>query len=392
MHRLFTSPFLHLLVILFLCAPSARAIERSTPLIIDHTCINLSMIPEEYIANAKSTLHVAYGHTSHGSQITTGMQGLATWKGSKYSFNKLGTGGALDLRDTPFSKAYDLGNPDRTAWAAATRTYLAANPTVNVVMWSWCGQVSSSKPADIETYLSLMSGLEKDFPNVNFVYMTGHLDGTGLTGNCHLRNEQIRAYCRANAKILFDFNDIEMYNPDGVYFGDKKPYDTCDYTDGTVKGNWAIEWQNAHTKDVDWYECVSAHSQPVNANMKAYAAWWLFARLAGWQGKQGDPVKVGSKVERIHQFDLQQNYPNPFNASTNINVVLYEQGMVDIAVYDSIGQRVKTLANGFLRAGSHIVQWKGDNDSGWMAASGVYRYRVAMSGKGAISRPMLYLR
>jgi hypothetical protein len=33
---------------------------------------------------------------------------------------------------------------------------------------------------------------------------------------------------------------------------------------------------------VDWYDCSSAHSEPLNANMKAYAAWWLWARLAGW--------------------------------------------------------------------------------------------------------------
>ncbi len=259
-----------------------KAAEK-TAIIADHATADLSLIPSEWIDAAKTKLHIAYGHTSHGSQITTGMQGLAAWKGSKYAFNKNGTNGALDLRDTPFTGAYDLGNPDLTSWEAATRTYLAANPTVNVVMWSWCGQVSGASAANIANYLSLMSGLEKDFPAVKFVYMTGHLDGTGLTGNLHLRNEQIRAYCRANAKILFDFNDIEMYNPDGVYFGDKKPNDACEYTDGTVKGNWATEWQDSHTKGVDWYECESAHSQPLNANRKAYAAWWLWARLAGWE-------------------------------------------------------------------------------------------------------------
>jgi len=36
---------------------------------------------------------------------------------------------------------------------------------------------------------------------------------------------------------------------------------------------------------VDWYRCGSAHSQPLNANRKAYAAWWLWARLAGWNGE-----------------------------------------------------------------------------------------------------------
>jgi len=74
-----------------------------------------------------------------------------------------------------------------------------------------------------------MNDLERDFPDVHFVYMTGHLDGTGLTGNLHLRNEQIRNYCRENKKILYDFADIECYNPDGTYFGSRKPDDACAY-------------------------------------------------------------------------------------------------------------------------------------------------------------------
>jgi hypothetical protein len=253
-------------------------------MIIDHQHTNLGYVPLEWINKAKTDLHIAYGHTSHGSQITTGMAGLvdyanASHGGSTYAWNSGGTGGALDLRDSPFSGASDLGNPDRTAWASATRTYLNAHSDVNVIMWSWCGQADGSQ-ADIETYLDLMSGLEKDYPNVRFVYMTGHTNGSGLTGNLHLRNQQIRDYCDANNKILFDFEDIESYDPDGKYFGDKNVMDSCDYSGG----NWAIEWQNSHTEGVDWYDCSSAHSEPLNANLKAYAAWWLWARLAGWDG------------------------------------------------------------------------------------------------------------
>ena len=254
-------------------------------MIIDHTSINLNSIPSEFISAAKKNLHIAYGHTSHGSQITDGMTGLVGFKGTAYSWNNGGTGGALDLHD--YAMSGDLGAPDRTTWAALTRTYLAANADVNVIIWSWCGQVSTSTEADITTYLNLMAALENDFKNVKFVYMTGHLDGTGLTGTLHLRNEQIRTYCKSNKKILFDFADIECYNPDGVYFGAKKPNDACDYDsdgNGSPDSNWAIQWQNSHTQGKDWYNCSSAHSQPVNANQKAYAAWWLWARLAGWNG------------------------------------------------------------------------------------------------------------
>jgi hypothetical protein len=253
-------------------------------MIIDHRHTDLDDVPLEWITKAKTDLHIAYGHTSHGSQITTGMAGLVSFAnaphgGSTYAWNSGGTGGALDLRDTPFSGASDLGNPDRTSWAAATRSYLNAHPEINVIMWSWCGQADGTEE-QIDTYLDLMSDLEEDYPDVRFVYMTGHTNGTGLTGNLHLRNQQIRNYCEAHKKILFDFEDIESYDPDGKYFGDKNVTDSCAYTGG----NWAIEWQNSHTEGVDWYHCSSAHSQPLNANLKAYAAWWLWARLAGWGG------------------------------------------------------------------------------------------------------------
>lgn len=250
-------------------------------IIIDHSTADIKKIPRQWVEKAKRDLHIAYGHTSHGSQITTGMKGLVSFAGDLYSWNSGGRGGALDIRDGNLGSAKDLGNPDRTAWAETTRACLDSNPATNVVIWSWCGQVSSSTQADIERYLSMMSGLEKEYPGVKFVYMTGHTDGSGLTGNLHIRNQQIRRYCETNNKILYDFEDIESYDPDGKYFGDRHVRDSCDYKGG----NWAVEWQNSHREGVDWYRCPSAHSQPLNANLKAYAAWWLWARLAGWPGR-----------------------------------------------------------------------------------------------------------
>jgi len=86
---------------------------------------------------------------------------------------------------------------------------------------------------------------------------------------------------------LFDFYDIELYDPDGNYYGDKAVNDNCDYDsdgNGSRDKNWALDWQASHTPDVDWYSCSCVHSQALNCNQKAYAVWAMWARLAGWDG------------------------------------------------------------------------------------------------------------
>ena len=73
---------------------------RAEPLIIDHTCTDITLIPQSAIEQAKSTLHIAYGHTSHGSQLTTGMDGLVAFADNG--------GLGLSLPDNVF--AFNIGN------------------------------------------------------------------------------------------------------------------------------------------------------------------------------------------------------------------------------------------------------------------------------------------
>ncbi|MCP4022608.1 MAG: DNRLRE domain-containing protein [Desulfobacteraceae bacterium] len=280
---------------------------HAEPIIIDHTCTNIWQIPESAIEQAKADLHVAYGHTSHGSQITSGMgsnsgvsfDDFMTANGATpdlYLWNNGGSGGALDLHN--YFMSGDLGNPDRYTWAQRTRDYLddPANSDVNVIIWSWCGQANTTI-ANIDIYLGLMEDLISDYPNVNFVFMTGHLEGSGATGQLNLANEHIRNHCIANDRILYDFADIESYDPDGlVNYMELDANDDCSYDsdgDGYRESNWALDWQASHVEGVDWWASGASHSQHLNGNLKGYAAWWLWATLAGWNTTPCGPAPSG---------------------------------------------------------------------------------------------------
>lgn len=264
--------------------------DSGDAIIIDHTCTDLSLVPVDVIRAATQTLRVGYSHTSHGSQLVTGIEALRDSDPSRYGFSSSSWGlePGTFLNDLCFGEG-DLGQGGDLSWRDMTVEVLQnARCDRNVVMWSWCGGVSENSAADIDAYLNAMAALEASYPDIRFVYMTGHLDGTGSGGNLHRRNEQIRAFCREHGKVLFDFADIERFDPSGNDYLSRGATDGCDYDNWSR--NWADEWCATHPGSdlVAQAACMCdeccAHSRPLNCILKGRAFWWMMARLAGWQG------------------------------------------------------------------------------------------------------------
>jgi len=92
-------------------------------------------------------------------------------------------------------------------------------------------------------------------------------------------------------------------------------------------------------------------------------------------------------VSLPERFSLGQNYPNPFNPETTIPLSLGANALVDLSVYNTVGQRVRTLVSGAVSAGEHRVTWAGETDSGSRVASGIYFYRLTVNGR-ALTRAM----
>ncbi len=90
-------------------------------------------------------------------------------------------------------------------------------------------------------------------------------------------------------------------------------------------------------------------------------------------------------------FRLWGNYPNPFNPATTIRYDLPARGLVVLTIYNSAGQKVRTLLNRIQGAGSKKVVWDGRNDLGGTLPSGAYYYRLT-SGKQSRSGKMLLLK
>ncbi len=84
------------------------------------------------------------------------------------------------------------------------------------------------------------------------------------------------------------------------------------------------------------------------------------------------------------KYSLDQNYPNPFNPSTLIKYAVAKDGFVNVSIFNLLGEKVATLVNGNMKAGSYELNFNASHLS-----SGVYFYSIEAGDFKAVRKMML---
>ena len=90
-------------------------------------------------------------------------------------------------------------------------------------------------------------------------------------------------------------------------------------------------------------------------------------------------------------YSIHQNYPNPFNPITKLHYSIPEKSLVSIAIYDILGNQVKTLVNQNQDVGSRSVIWDATNDYGKPVSAGIYLYQI-QAGEYMQTKKMVLLK
>ncbi|MCP4567761.1 MAG: M6 family metalloprotease domain-containing protein [FCB group bacterium] len=102
-------------------------------------------------------------------------------------------------------------------------------------------------------------------------------------------------------------------------------------------------------------------------------------------------VAVDEETPILPQFELGQNYPNPFNPVTSISYSIQAESMVEIYIYNTLGQKVRKLVNRRYSPGNYTVIWDGTDNEGRGLPTGIYLYKL-ITDESSLARKMLLIK
>lgn len=108
----------------------------------------------------------------------------------------------------------------------------------------------------------------------------------------------------------------------------------------------------------------------------------------------GEQEIIEEKLKSLipQSFALSSNYPNPFNSETAFRLDIPTSSDISFIIYDLLGKKVRTIYSGVLEPVRHWFKWNGRDDLGRSLASGLYFYRLIVSGNVQFTGKMILIK
>ncbi len=118
---------------------------------------------------------------------------------------------------------------------------------------------------------------------------------------------------------------------------------------------------------IDWATFPFTVTSPAQSDSED----WV---LSGWELDRETPEKAV----------FVNNYPNPFNTKTTISYHLPEASVVNLDIFNLLGQKVASLESGYKQTGEYSLTWDASEHS-----SGIYFYKLEIGDKVFMKRMTL---
>ena len=336
--------------------------------------------------------------------MSLGVSGASTSYGAKLFTTANGTGFSMGLSKTTNTAVYG------TTVLEFNKTYLivvrytfhasgtAAPEKLDDEAYLWVNPQGASEPlTSTAECTAVVAGTDTDFDGYGALADVGNFvwHNRGL-GNPVGAFDAIRVgHGATSADAWTDLNPGAL------------PVEMTSFSANSVNGNVELLWKTATEKNNNGFdvERKSATSEFVKigfvkgngttTNLSTYAFTDKYVKEEfSYRLKQIDfdgtfaysNIVNASASTLPTTFTLAQNFPNPFNPSTSISYSLPKAGVVTLAIFNTLGQKVKEVVNGFQEVGNYTVSINASDLS-----SGNYIYNISLNGQ-SINKKMLLLK
>lgn len=208
-----------------------------------------------------------------------------------------------------------------------------------------------------------------------------------------------------NANDFFGYVATDQTYYDDYSINDITPVELTSFTASVNEGNVVLNWSTATETNNHLFEIerraeqgeyfaigyvngAGTTTEPQNYsyvdNTVQTGKYYYRLKQVDFNGSFEYSDEVEVDVNGPLTFNLEQNYPNPFNPSTTIKFSVPESGNIKLAVYNTVGEEVAVLVNGYSDSGFFEVSFNASS-----LPSGVYLYKLQSANSVQTKKMML---